>query len=104
MNVVIVASTKAGVRTVLASTIVARGVFNGVGRIVEVDNLPGDPDNVKRGTVEGGTGRFANASGSFAGSLVGYGFLPRAADGTCDETQSPQSEVDVIQATGTLSF
>jgi hypothetical protein len=38
----------AGERTVLQSVIVVRGVFSGVGRIVEVPNLPGDPDNVAR--------------------------------------------------------
>jgi hypothetical protein len=48
MNGVIVASGASGVRTVLSSVIVARGAFNGVGRIVEIDNLPGDPDDVSR--------------------------------------------------------
>jgi hypothetical protein len=28
--------------------VIAKGVFNGVGRDVETDNLPGDPDNVNR--------------------------------------------------------
>jgi hypothetical protein len=27
---------------------VAKGVFSGVGRVVEIENLPGDPDNVSR--------------------------------------------------------
>jgi hypothetical protein len=45
---VIVASGTSGDRVVVSSVVVARGVFNGVGRIVERDNLPGDPDNVER--------------------------------------------------------
>jgi hypothetical protein len=44
----VVASGRSGTRTVLRSVIVARGVFNGVGRIVEVQNLPADPDTVSR--------------------------------------------------------
>ena len=45
---VIVASGRSGERVVVASTIVAKGVFNGVGRVVEIANLPTDPDNVVR--------------------------------------------------------
>src|SRR5207302_4683709 len=45
---VIVASGSSGERVVVTSTVVAKGVFSGVGRIVEVPNLPGDPDNVSR--------------------------------------------------------
>jgi len=44
----LIASGASGSRDVVASAVVARGVFNGVGRIVEVDNLAGDPDNVSR--------------------------------------------------------
>src|SRR5262249_23733702 len=45
---VIVTSGVSGQRTVLSSPVVARGVLNAVGKIVEVDNLPGDPDEVSR--------------------------------------------------------
>jgi hypothetical protein len=45
---VIVASGASGTREVISSVVVAKGVFDGVGRIVEVPNLPGDPDNVVR--------------------------------------------------------
>lgn len=48
---VIVATGTSGERTVVSSVVVARGVFNGVGRIVERDNLPGDPDNVQRDDI-----------------------------------------------------
>lgn len=45
---VIVTSGASGQRTVVSSVIVARGVFTGVGRIVEIASLPSDPDNVAR--------------------------------------------------------
>lgn len=141
LNVVIVASTKSGTRTVVASTVLARGVFNGVGRIVETANQPGDPDSVLRddlvfregtmhlrsvvldfsislnphscvakvtitqeGTIEGGTGRFAHATGSFAGTLNGIDVASRNPDGSCNQEVPPLSEVDFIAESGTLSF
>jgi hypothetical protein len=33
---------------VVGSVVVASGVFRGGGRVVEIENLPGDPDNVSR--------------------------------------------------------
>jgi hypothetical protein len=45
---VIVASGESGTRTVVTSVVVAKGVFTGTGRIVEVENRPGDPENVNR--------------------------------------------------------
>lgn len=44
----VVTGTAANPRHVERTQITARGVFNGVGRIVEVSNRPGDPDNVSR--------------------------------------------------------
>jgi hypothetical protein len=44
----IVASYVSGTRVVVGSVVVARGVFSGGGRVVEIENLPGDPDNVSR--------------------------------------------------------
>jgi len=44
----IVASTATGTRQVLFSVIHMDGVFDGVGRIVETENLPGDEDDVSR--------------------------------------------------------
>jgi hypothetical protein len=44
----IVASYASGAREVVGSVVVARGVFSGGGRVVEVESLPGDPDNVVR--------------------------------------------------------
>jgi len=45
---VIVASGASGGRDVVASPVLARGVFNGVGRVVEIPNQPGDSDLVAR--------------------------------------------------------
>jgi hypothetical protein len=47
-NGAIVASGASGTRTVVSSFIAASGVFTGTGRVVEVPNRPGDPDNVSR--------------------------------------------------------
>ena len=44
----LVATGVSGERVVLATSIRLTGVFNGVGKIVEVPNLPTDPDNVSR--------------------------------------------------------
>jgi hypothetical protein len=137
----IIAPAQSGSRTVVSSMIAVKGVFNGVGRIVEVPNRRGDADNVSRddlvfrggsmhlvsvtndvsfstnprtclfkvtlqqtGSIAGGTGRFANASGSSTATVVARGLLPRTADRTCSEEQVPLSEVDTIASTGTLSF
>src|SRR5262245_7611500 len=45
---VIVTSGKSGDRVIISSEIVAKGVLNGNGEIVEVPSRPGDPDNVFR--------------------------------------------------------
>lgn len=45
---VIVASGASGTREVVSSLIIAKGVFRGIGRVVEIADLPGDPDNVLR--------------------------------------------------------
>jgi hypothetical protein len=45
---VLVVSGAAGGRELVSSVVVARGVFNGVGHVVERENLPGDPENVSR--------------------------------------------------------
>jgi hypothetical protein len=140
-NGVLLASGATGSRVVLTTAVVMRGVFNGVGRIVEVPNLPTDPDNVNRddlvfadgaihfvntgltfsftidprtcigkvsGTqsiaVVGGTGRFAHATGGFAGVLAASVIAARNADGTCDVQNLPLFEVDHVSGTGSLAF
>jgi hypothetical protein len=136
----IVASGVSGTRTVISSVIVAKGVFSGVGRIVEVPSLPTDPPSSSRddlvfpegtmhllsintsfsfsvnpgclatvtiqqnGEITGGTGQFADATGSSTGTVSGPALLPRNPDGSCSFTQTPLHEVDMIASGGTLSF
>jgi hypothetical protein len=137
----IVTSGVSGTRTVITSVVIAKGAFSGVGRIVEVENLPGDSDNVSRddlvfasgsmhlvstnvdfsvsvnprscvatatvhqtGEIVGGTGQFANATGSGAGTVTGSLVLARNPDGSCNFEHVPLHEVDMLASTGTLSF
>jgi hypothetical protein len=137
----LVTSGVSGTRTAIATVAVAKGVFDGVGRIVEIPNLPTDPPNVSRddlvyreGTmhlvnttvgasftvnphnclfratlqedsqITGGTGLFANASGTFTGTISPQGLLPRNADGSCSTSRPSLHEVDMVAFSGTLSF
>src|SRR4029077_7845965 len=107
-------SGTSGMRKVISSVVVAKGVFAGVGKIVEVANRPGDSDKLSRddlvfaggvlhissvvkkvsldpdpkactfkldikqtGAGEGGTGRFAHATGTFAGGVTGQALAAR---------------------------
>jgi hypothetical protein len=54
--------------------------------------------------VVGGTGRFAHATGSFAGVHAASVIAPRTVDGTCDVQSQPLFEVDNASGTGSLSF
>jgi hypothetical protein len=56
------------------------------------------------GEIAGGTGLFAQASGSGAGGVVSYGTAARAADGSCDPLAPTAHEVDRLSSTGTLSY
>ena len=137
----IIAPAESGTRKVVSTIIVAQGVFEGVGRIVEVDNRPGDPNNVTRddlvfpqGTlhirntsrapqfsvdpqtcavtarikqttkIQGGTRKFRHASGTFKGSVRGWGVAVRNPDGTCNQQADYLLEADAVSAHGTLSF
>jgi hypothetical protein len=137
----LVTSGVSGTRTTISSVLVARGVFNGVGRIVEIPSLPTDPPNVSRfdlvypegsmhlvstivgasftvnphncqfrGTLQqssevtGGTGLFADAAGTFTGTVSPQGLAARNPDGSCSFTQPSLHEVDMIEFSGTLSF
>jgi hypothetical protein len=55
-------------------------------------------------TVEGGTRRFAGATGRFVDTAIGYGVAPRKRNGSCDMTRGPLIEVLTISMTGTLTF
>jgi hypothetical protein len=137
----IVTSGVSGTRTVITSVIIAKGVFSGVGQIVEIPSLPTDPPNVSRddlvfpegtmhlvstttsfsvslnphscvataaiqqnGQIDGGTGQFANATGTGTGTVTGPAVLARNPDGSCSFEHVPLHEVDMITSTGTLSF
>jgi len=126
---------------VVGTAIAARGVFNGVGRIVERPNRPGDSDKVTRddlvfaegafhivnvnrhislkvnpstcvlsykaqqtNKIEGGTGRFAHASGRFTATVTASAVARRRPDGSCDMRHPPLTEVDTVSATGKLTF
>ena len=123
-------------RTVIGSVVLAKGVFRGVGRVVELSQPLGLDDLVfPSGTmhvvytlgkslsssinphsclftgtsqlswqVTGGTGRFADAKGSFTGTVSGRALLARNPDGSCSLTQVPRHEVDKFAESGTLSF
>jgi hypothetical protein len=137
----IVASATTGTRQVLYSVVHLHGVFDGTGKIVEVPNLPSDPQDVSRdnlvfpqGTIRikstnltfsvkvdpatcvgtaritqtsqvtGGTRTFADATGRFHSTIDGKAVLPRASGGTCNQNAAPLVEVDLIHASGRLSF
>jgi hypothetical protein len=67
----LVATGLSGERVVLATSIRARGAFEGVGKIIEVPNLPTDPDNVSRDDLvfREGTLHLVNANQDFQFSL-----------------------------------
>jgi hypothetical protein len=44
----VVVSSASGARQVVGSTIIAQGVFNGIGRIAETESQPGDPEGTGR--------------------------------------------------------
>ena len=133
--------TKDASGKVVSTLLVAKGAFTGTGRIVEVGNHPGDPENVVRdnlvfpqGTmhirtankrpttslnpqtcvitfrvgqtnrIEGGTGKFRHASGTFSGTIRAWAVAPRNPDGTCNQQTDALLETDVISARGTLSY
>jgi hypothetical protein len=137
----IVARYVSGSRIVLGTVVMARGAFSGVGRVVEIENRPTDPDNISRDdlvfadgsmhlvtttlggsfsldprncilsvtlqqtqTIDGGTGRFVTATGSFAGTLTGRGLARRNTDGSCSEEQAPVFELAAFTLSGSLSF
>src|SRR4051812_16682679 len=67
-NGVLLVSGATGSRVVLTTAVVMRGVFNGVGRIVEVPNLPTDHDTVNRDDLvfPGGAIHFLNTGLTFS--------------------------------------
>jgi hypothetical protein len=58
----------------------------------------------KTTTVDGGTGRFAGATGTFVGAVSGWGVARRRADGRCDQQHAALVEIDTVTGMGTLTF
>jgi hypothetical protein len=56
------------------------------------------------GIIDGGTRRFASASGRFVGSVTGSGTGHRKPDGSCDQQRAPIDEIDIVSGTGTLAY
>lgn len=67
----LVTSGKSGERVIISSEVVAKGVLNGNGEIVEVDNLPGDPPDLLRDDLvfKGGSLHLASTVVDFSMSL-----------------------------------
>ena len=55
-------------------------------------------------TIDGGTGKFANASGRFVGGVQGRGVTFRNPSGTCSQHGALLLEVDLVSGHGTLSM
>lgn len=66
---ILVVSGTSGHREIVSTAILARGVFDGFGRIVEVPNRPGDPDNVSRDNLVFGRGSFHLVSVTVGGTF-----------------------------------
>lgn len=66
---VVVASGESGTRTVVSSLVIIGGVVDATGRIVEVQNRPGDPDNVSRDDLVFRRGRIHVVSTSEPASM-----------------------------------
>ena len=58
----------------------------------------------KTTTIDGGTGRFAGATGTFVGAVSGSAVARRNADGSCDQQHAALIEIDTVTGTGTLTF
>ena len=58
----------------------------------------------KTTTIDGGTRRFAGATGTFVGAVSGSAVARRNADGSCDQQHAALIEIDTVTGTGTLTF
>lgn len=92
----IVASGASGGREIVAAPVIAKGAFTGVGRLVEIPNQPGDPDDVARDdfVFAGGTIHLVTVTNSFSGSLD-----PR----TCVFTATIEQTSSVVGGTGSFA-
>src|SRR6266700_3613579 len=88
----IVTSGVSGTRTVISSVIVAKGVFTGVGRIVEVPSLPTDPPNVSRDDLV-----FPEGTMHLVSTTVGASFTVNP---VCLANATLQQTAEIIGGTG----
>ena len=89
----LVTSGVSGTRTTISSVVIAKGVFSGVGRIVELPNLPGDPDNVSRDDL-------VFPEGTMHLLTTGTGFSFSLNPHNCMFTATFQSSAEVTGGTG----
>jgi len=54
--------------------------------------------------IQGGTGQFLHATGTFTGGVQGRGVTFRNPDGTCSQRGELLLEVDLVSARGTISI
>ena len=92
-DVTLVVSGAGGGRDVIAAVVVAKGVFSGNGRLVEVPNLPGDPDNVNRDDLV-----FAEGTLHLLGTLTG--FTGSVSPQSCRGTVTIVADEEVVGGSG----
>ena len=80
----------------VATGVVAKGVFTGVGRIVEVPNLPGDPDSVSRDDLvfRAGTFHLVTVNNDFSFTIDPV---------TCRFTATIQQTSNIVGGTGAFA-
>ncbi len=88
----IVTSAVSGTRTVISSVVVAKGVFTGVGRIVEIPSLPTDPPNVSRDDLV-----FPEGAMHLVSTTVGISF---SVNPGCLANATLQQTAEIIGGTG----
>jgi hypothetical protein len=54
--------------------------------------------------IQGGTGEFRHASGTFTGTVHAWGVAARKPDGSCNPQADPLLDADAISARGTMSL
>jgi hypothetical protein len=89
----IVTSGSSGERVVESSVVVATGVFSGVGRVVEIPNLPTDPDNVSRDELV-----FADGSIHIVSTIVDFSVSQNGRN--CHFRGTIQQTIEVVGGTG----
>jgi hypothetical protein len=92
-NGVIVTSGVSGERVVVNSVVIAKGVFRGVGEIVEIPNLPGDPDNINRDDLV-----FAAGTIHIVNTIVDFSFSVNP--NSCLFSGTAQQTNEVVGGTG----